>query len=257
MNMILRVFCLCLFWSMFLCGLSLAGADERERDFLKALDIFDNSKTPEDFHAAAKAFESLLEDGYDNGAVNYNLGNAYFRANEFGKAIVHFRRAKRYLPRDPFVQANLQQAIAAAPGKMLVNHAPWTERFLFWSGWLSVLEKCVAMTVLFGAACLLVVCGCVFKNSKLTWLALPAAILSLAVGGDLALGSPELLGVRHAAITRETVARKGAAESYESAFDKPLLDGAEFTILSETNNWTFGNFEGVGTGWVRNEFVAK
>ena len=31
--------------------------------------------------------ESLLADGFRNGAVYYNLGNAYFRAGEYGRAI--------------------------------------------------------------------------------------------------------------------------------------------------------------------------
>ena len=58
-------------------------------------------------------------------------------------------------------------------------------------------------------------------------------------------------------ITGETVARKGIGKDYEAAFDSPLKDGAEFMVLEEINGWTFGHFNGIGDGWVRNEFVAR
>ena len=56
---------------------------------------------------------------------------------------------------------------------------------------------------------------------------------------------------------RETIARKGIGKDYEPAFDQPLKDGAEFTILSENGDWIFGHFEGIGDGWLRREHVTR
>jgi len=58
-------------------------------------------------------------------------------------------------------------------------------------------------------------------------------------------------------VTGETIARKGIGKNYEPAFDQPLKDGAEFTILSENGDWIFGHFEGIGDGWQRSESVAR
>jgi hypothetical protein len=81
--------------------------------------------------------------------------------------------------------------------------------------------------------------------------------LALLIGVDAALCYSTMNGSNRAVITGETIARKGTGNSYEPAFDQPLRDGAEFQILTETPDWTFGHFESIGDGWVRNEFVAK
>jgi hypothetical protein len=62
---------------------------------------------------------------------------------------------------------------------------------------------------------------------------------------------------RQGVVTTETIARKGIGKDYEPAFDQPLKDGAEFTILSENGDWIFGHFEGIGDGWLRREHTAR
>ncbi len=79
--------------------------------------------------------------------------------------------------------------------------------------------------------------------------------LASALGLDTAINNPD--SANRAVIIGETLARKGIGKDYEPAFDQPLRDGAEFSILSQTNDWTFGHFEGIGDGWVRNDFVAR
>jgi len=46
----------------------------------------------------------------ESGNLYFNLGNAYFKAGERGKAILNYERARRLIPRDPDVQANLAYA---------------------------------------------------------------------------------------------------------------------------------------------------
>src|SRR5271169_3657453 len=107
----------------------------RERTFVRALEVFDAAKTQADYRESASLLESLLADGFQNGAVYYNLGNAYFRAGEFGRSIAAYRKAKPYRPRDPYLDANLRQALTVAPGRMLESPTPWWKHVLFWSGW--------------------------------------------------------------------------------------------------------------------------
>src|SRR5437868_1528783 len=90
----------------------------RERTFVRALEVFDAAKTPADYRESAALLESLLADGFRNGAVFYNLGNAYFRAGEYGRSIAAYRKAKPYRPRDPYLEANLRQALSVAPGRL-------------------------------------------------------------------------------------------------------------------------------------------
>ena len=110
---------------------------DRQRDFLRSLELFDMAKSPEEFRESAKVLESFVADGFCNGAVYYNLGNAYYRAGDFGRAILNYRKAKHYLPRDPLLEANLQQALASAPGKIAEPPKPWWQHVMFWQEYLS------------------------------------------------------------------------------------------------------------------------
>ena len=50
-----------------------AEPGSRQRTFIRALEVFDAAKTPADYHESAVLLESLLADGFRNGAVYYNL----------------------------------------------------------------------------------------------------------------------------------------------------------------------------------------
>ena len=64
----------------------------------------------EEYAGAAQQYEALLDQGYADAAVYYNLGNAYFKNDELGRAILNYLRAEELSPRDPDIQANLEFA---------------------------------------------------------------------------------------------------------------------------------------------------
>jgi len=61
---------------------------------------------------AASLYEGIRSAGRESGALYFNLGNAYFKAGDTGRAILTYERARRVLPRDPAVPANLAFARA-------------------------------------------------------------------------------------------------------------------------------------------------
>ena len=234
-----------------------AEPGSHERSFVRALELFDSAKSPDEYRESAQLLESILADGLRNGAVYYNLGNAYYRAGDYGRAILNYRKAKPYLPSYPYLTANLEQALAAAPGRLAEPPHAWWSHVLFWTDWLSFPAKVKVFFWGLSLAAIAMVVAALFRISRLS---LPIALLvfcSLAIGLDAALNDTEITGFRRGVITGENTARKGTGTSYEAAFDQPLRDGAEFQILNETRDWTLGHFEGIGDGWVRNEFVAR
>ena len=64
------------------------------------------------FLEAALVYEQLIDQGYESGALYYNLGNAYFKQGDLGRAILSYRRAERLYPRDADIRANLEIARA-------------------------------------------------------------------------------------------------------------------------------------------------
>jgi uncharacterized protein YgiM (DUF1202 family) len=92
------------------------------------------------------------------------------------------------------------------------------------------------------------------RKSLITAMAVVFSV-GVALSVDCLLNNPAQAS--RAVIVTETTARKGTGKDYEPAFDQPLRDGAEFTVLTETSDWVFGHFEGVGDGWVRKDDVAR
>jgi len=63
-----------------------------------------------DYDASVACFERLEATGAHNGHLLYNLGNAWYRAGDPARALLSYRRASLYLPRDGDLKANLQSA---------------------------------------------------------------------------------------------------------------------------------------------------
>ena len=57
------------------------------------------------FGDAALAYEKLAGAGQSSAALYFNLGNAFLRAGQIGRAIAAYRQAGRITPRDPDVRA--------------------------------------------------------------------------------------------------------------------------------------------------------
>jgi len=66
-----------------------------------------------DFKAALEDYEELVRSGQDTPNLFYNLGNAYFRKNDFGRAILNYERALALDPHHPEAEANLRAAQAS------------------------------------------------------------------------------------------------------------------------------------------------
>jgi tetratricopeptide (TPR) repeat protein len=229
----------------------------RERTFVRALESFDSAKTPDDYRQAASLFESLLSDGYQNGAVYYNLGNACVRAGDYGKAIAAYRKAKPFRPRDPYLDANLRQALLLAPGRLPEAPQAWWKPVLFWSGWLSYPDKFAALLAAFLIGAFAAAAALLIRRKKLYWISAAAVLAGAVLSLDAALAYSEVNNSRRGVVVHETLARKGIGRQWDPAFDQPLKEGAEFSILERNGEWVLGHFEGIGDGWLPHHAIAE
>ncbi len=70
------------------------------------------------FDAAIATYQTSVDAGHINGHLFYNLGHAYMRSGQTGHAAAAFLAAKRYLPRDPDVAANLKYVHSKSTDKL-------------------------------------------------------------------------------------------------------------------------------------------
>lgn len=83
-----------------------AGEDSLERIFFDANSAYKEGR----FDQAIDGYKQLIESGHANGHIYYNLGNAYFRLNHLGQAILNYERARLFAPRDADILFNLSHA---------------------------------------------------------------------------------------------------------------------------------------------------
>jgi tetratricopeptide (TPR) repeat protein len=195
------------------------------------------------FAQAAQAYQQLADQGIADTALLYNLGNAYFRQENYGRAIVNYRRARDLTPRDSDVKANLELARARTVdelGPAGSSHFPSALGQLA-KRWLSLNE--LAMMAL-GAWILLMLfailvstarAGTVWRKGMQAGLFSAAAILAV---GALALGS--YLYVEHheaqgVIVASEVNVSSGPGTQYATGFT--LHDGAEVELVESRGSW--------------------
>ena len=101
----------------------LFGNDFLQSDFDRANQLYlDN-----DFQGAIEHYTKILNAGYSSGELHYNLGNACFKNGRLGSAILHYEKAKRYLPHDQDLLDNLEMVNLRVADRIEVP------RLAFWS----------------------------------------------------------------------------------------------------------------------------
>jgi hypothetical protein len=235
---------------------SVARGDDvaAQRSFEAANRAFAEATDSNDYLRVAAAFQALRDEGAVCGAVLYDLGNAFYRAGETGRAIAAWLEAQRYLPRDPRLAANL--SLARRDAGVSAPPPPLLDRILFWQGWLSWPEKRQAAL----AACVLAFLLAAGARFGLRMLRLPARALLIVAALLLASFAIEWRRIegsrRCVVVAKEVTARKGDALSYAPAFTAPLREGQEAIVTQRRPGWLRIELSGGLDGWVPESDVA-
>lgn len=236
-------------------GVGFAETDDLRHAFEGANRAFAAAKSQEEFREVAARLESLRENGGECGDVLFNLGNAWFRAGEIGRAIASYREAERYLAGDPFLAANLAEARRIA--EVTPPEPALSDRLLFWRSWLSypaAAHCALALTLLAFVLCVLARWG-VRRVVVASRLSVGLAALALAV---FALEFRRHEWIRRGVVVAdEVVARKGDAESYGPAFTAPLKEGQELRVLDSRGGWARVQLASGIDGWVPEDALIE
>lgn len=198
------------------------------------------------FADAIRGYETLVRQGQWNAALFYDLGNAYFRKGDPGRAILNYERALALDPTQAEAKANLQ--LVRDKARALELPATWIEtqlRFLTRDQY-----TWIAAAAFWGAAAIL--CGLYFARRRaVVWIF--ALILLGAISGAAAFAIYTLemgsAGADLAIVTRKNVqARLATAESSGTVLLLP--PGSEIKILSTRGEWCYATLPNDLHGWI-------
>lgn len=127
-----------------------------------------NAYSAGNYEDALKGYDSLRNAGFESAKLYYNLGNAYFKTSNIGKAVLYYNRALLLSPNDPDILYNLE--IAESHTVDSINEMP----VFFAKRWLTDLRMmlssnqwAVVSLVLFGSALVFVLLY--LLSSSLAW----------------------------------------------------------------------------------------
>ena len=203
------------------------------------------------FKEAASAYEDMLRSGEASAALYFNLGNAFFKEGQMGRAIGAYRHAEKLNPRDPDLRANLQFARNQIQGPTLAS--------TWWQRWLSRLSL-NEWTWLAVSAIWLLLLLLTLLQWRPAWrqplrayaftLATVTVLLCVCFAGALFLDrySPQAI-----VVAREAAVRQGPLDEAPTTFT--VRDGSELKVLDRKDEWLQVTADSRRSGWVRRDQV--
>jgi tetratricopeptide (TPR) repeat protein len=207
-----------------------------------------------DYERAIELYQQILAHDVIDGAILYNLGNAYFKTNQLGKSILFFERASRLLPRDRDVAANLMLVRELTVDKTAEESPPLPVRWITYPArTMNLNELTWVAFALYLATAFLVIAAIWIRpaglRKKILVSGLIAVVLFLAAGASL-LGNIYQQKIASRAIILESAAdaRSGPGQEYTKIFT--LHEGTKVRIREQRASWYLIALPNGLGGWI-------
>lgn len=207
------------------------------------------------FDQAIEKYERIVDLGIKNSKVFYNLGNAYFRKNQHGKAILNYRRALSLDPRDEDSIANLRFAKLFTLDKIEEQRVNPLSNLLHWFLDLWSVDELTILASLLYCLCIAFGILILFRRSKrslmmgLTILLVIFVIFSSSLATKLYFNSVKS-GVL---IASQAEVKSGPGDDYTLQFTGH--EGLEFQINGEAQSWYRISLPNGVKGWIPKDAV--
>jgi len=199
-----------------------------------------------DFKAAIDDYEELVRSGRDTPNLFYNLGNAYFRKNDFGRSILSYERALALDPHHPEAEANLRIARDEARALELVP-SRWERIFAFADENQDALAASISFWIgIFSVATWVLGRGRGRGAIALSILSLSIFVIAVGASYELSRGKN---GRELAVVTGDKVeARLATADNANRVLTLPA--GSEIKIVSQRGDWVYAVLPNNLRGWI-------
>lgn len=226
-----------------------AQSAEARRHFEAGNQQYEQDHFPE----AIAGYRSALDAGYASGALYYNLGTAYFRTGDLGRAILYYEKARRLLPRHPKLRHSLD--VVRSNTGLPTPPAP--------RGW-RALATAIAPTLTFWLGLILYVLGTgvlgyrLWTRSQpiLTWTGLLPLVAGLLLAG-LALGASWVRTLDQRAVVTAPEAALHRSPLGTAGRDTTLQAGTVLVPQRQQPGWTEVRLPDGRVGWLRAGTLAN
>ncbi len=214
----------------------------------------------EDYQGALDNYLRVREAGFESASLYYNIGNAYFKANELGRAILYYERARRLAPNDADILANLELARSLGADEIVPLPRFWLFRVGSW--WMNLFPRSLLIG-LTAAAYLMAagaVVGLVLRLGAASWgrrAAVVGGILVLVLGTTLAVRETGLGQARQAIVLAAEVGVQSAPSDDPALQLFVIHEGTRVRVDRRSEEWLEVVLDDGKVGWVRAEVLEE
>ncbi len=213
-----------------------------------------------DFEGALSSYMRVVDAGLESGEVHYNIANTYFKIGDLARSILNYERARRLLPGDEDVRANL--ALARSLTADDIEPLPRFWVLDAWTWWVDLLPRSLLILLVSGAYVTGMVGVIVLVMRRGTWSALWGGRVAIAAGGVLLVLGLNLaireLGIGQA---EEAVIMVPQVEVMSAPVDDETLaiftvhEGTKVRVDRRAEAWAEVVLEDGKVGWVHLEVL--
>ncbi len=234
-----------------------------------------------DYEAAIEAYTGLVERGIVDEDLYFNLGNAYYKNGELGRAVLFYERALRIAPRDGDARDNLTLVESLLRDRQFVRSENRVKRALLWvHRHLNMGETFALASSLYVLFCLLVVIY-IFREMPLVIslyrrvsLLSPGRFIGLSREQDILLSAVivfclfvgstlsafDKLAIEKRHERAVVVAPEGAVFSgptEDSTLQFKIHEGTRVSIRTKRPGWVQVDLPGELSGWLADDSVEE
>jgi tetratricopeptide (TPR) repeat protein len=208
-----------------------------------------------EYKKAIEAYEALVKDGYVSYKLYYNLGNAYYRNRQLGKAIYNYERAKKLNHTDEDVKNNLALAYTKTIDKIEVK-----ENFFVSAVKTNVLSSFTTTTwawLSIGACALfflflyVVIAGPTVVVKRLSFFASVVLLIAFFIIYFLGNSAKNAKEQNNFAIITATETKVYTEPTSTSSSKFSLHEGTRVRIVELNADWILIKLENGNEGWLR------
>lgn len=214
----------------------------------------------EDYRGALDNYLRIREAGFESPGLYYNIGNAYFKADELGRAILYYERARRLAPGHPDILANLELARSLGADEIVPLPRFWLFRVGSW--WRNLLPR--SLLIGLTAAGYLMAAGAVvvmlLRRGAAAWarrLAVAGGVVAVVAGTTLAVRETGLGQARLAVVLAAEVSVRSAPSDDPALQLFVIHEGTRVRVDRRSEEWLEVVLDDGKVGWVRAEVLEE
>lgn len=234
-------------------------AEEKKAEPYQLFYTANHNYESRDYPKAVEGYMAILESGLESGNLYYNIGNGFLKMGKLGHAILCYERAKRLIPHDSDLKANLSYARSlvedvdtGAQGNFILNAIN------------ALFEPYSLRAVIFSAAILylaLVLLAGIFIAKPFFARRFRAASFLVAAAFILNLSALAVRYFDERILKQGVVVQKEVECKYEpiekSTTYYTLHEGGHVIILNTRNGWRHIKRPDGKISWVKKEAVEE